>query len=476
MEIQIRYILDKHFDAILEYLRREHDNNICSDVDDGILFKKNCEKNPSSLKILSLTLNADGATMYNNSRDSLWPVQLLLNFLPPNIRYQHENIIISTLYYGRTKPKMDDLLYLLAREMDFINSTFITFYKKNVFWNFLPVLHLCSCDLPARTAIQNFVAANGKFGCPFCHNPGTPIENNAERTTIRYVQHGATMIKRTHNETVEFAEQAVSNINNKNGNSHGVKGYSSLLMFDEIDIINSFPVDIMHGCGGLAKDIVEIWLGKRKIPNPPYSDYKIKHVKERSILEQRIINFQPTCDFTRKPRPISEITNFKASELFHLLWYYLRYAIVGLLPTRIVKHFEKLSVGTYVLCKKSATMAEIHTACELLKEFANDFENIYGKGAVTMNLHLLNHYEDVIKSCGPIWCYNLFPCENNIGVLKKFVTGPTDLLNQMAAKLSLSRNFDHNSNASEGKKHSAEATMRNKIVLKPEWIRILKIH
>lgn len=126
-----------------------------------------------------------------------------------------------------------------------------------------------------------------------------------------------------------------------------------MLMFDYIDIIHSFPVNIMHGCGlGLTEDIVEIWLGRKKIPSPPYNHYKIKSVKERLILEKRINSFRPTSDFKRKPKPISEIANFKATELFHLLWYYLRYAIVGILPTRIVKHFEMLSVGSYMLCKK----------------------------------------------------------------------------------------------------------------------------
>lgn len=52
---------------------------------------------------------------------------------------------------------------------------------------------------------------------------------------------------------------------------------------------------------------------------------------------------------------------------------------------RRVKHFEKLSAAIFILCKKNATFTEIHDACEMLRQFAKDFEMIYGPGAVTMN-------------------------------------------------------------------------------------------
>lgn len=122
--------------------------------------------------------------------------------------------------------------------------------------------------------------------------------------------------------------------------------------------------------------------------------------------------------------------------------FFLRYAIVGLLPTPVVKHFELLSAATIILCQKKLKIEEIKTACEMLKKLSNQYEKIYGCGAVSMNLHLLNHYYDMILNCGPLWCYNLFPFENNIGTLKKFVCGNTDVLYQIAMKYSRSRKYD----------------------------------
>lgn len=110
---QILRILHRHFHIIVPYLNRQHKDGIISDVDDGILLKNIFQKN-LHVGVLSFTMNTDGGKMFNSSTGSLWPVQLYLNFLPPSIRFESENIIISTLFYGKTKPDMTDLLYFLA--------------------------------------------------------------------------------------------------------------------------------------------------------------------------------------------------------------------------------------------------------------------------------------------------------------------------------------------------------------------------
>lgn len=415
-----------------------------SDVDDGVLYKKIQEKNPSNLLTLALTLNADGANIFKSSKNSLWPIQIVLNCLPPGLRYLSDNIIVSTLYYGKEKPNMFDLLYLLAAEIHSCNERFISFYKNDEFFNFIPKLLFCACDLPARAAIQNFMGVNAKFGCSYCYHPGYSIPNNFKGTTVRYVRDDATTKVRYHNESIEIADMVEkSRLNDKKDKKdsiRGIKGYSALLLFDDINIIESFPIDFMHGVAlGLTKDLIEIWIGKKRIPTPPCKDFKIKSVQLRTTLAKRIFQLKPTRSIKRKPRSIFEIANIKASELLYLLWYYLRYALIGILPTRLVKNFEKLSAAIFILCKKNVKLDEVKTACALLKDFASEFEDIYGRGAVTMNLHLINHYYNVVINCGPLWCYSLFSFENNIGELKKFITGKTDVLKQLADKYTKSR-------------------------------------
>lgn len=115
---------------------------------------------------------------------------------------------------------------------------------------------------------------------------------------------------------------------------------------------------------------------------------------------------------------------------------------MGILPTRLVKNFENLSAAIYMLCKKEIRYEEICLACEMLIKFADEFEEIYGPGAVTMNIHVLRHYKQIVESCGPLWSYSMFGFENNIGRLKNFVCGTTDVLNQIAHKYSISRHYN----------------------------------
>lgn len=64
----------------------------------------------------------------------------------------------------------------------------------------------------------------------------------------------------------------------------------------------------------------------------------------------------------------------------------------------------------------------------MLENFANQFENLYGKEAVTMNVHLVLHYASAVKQSGPMWCHSMFGFEKNIGVLSKGVTNSTDVI------------------------------------------------
>lgn len=450
---QILLMLHRHFDTIISYLDRQHKNGIIADIDDGILLKEIIQKN-KHVRVLSCTLNTDGGRMFNSSTYSLWPVQIYLNFLPPSIRYKPENIIVSTLYYGKKKPDMTNLLYFVAVEFDKFVEELITVYKERDFFNFFPVLSLAVFDLQARKDIQAMKGPMGKYGCPVCYHPGNPVKNLSKKTTIRYLTSDYKC--RSHIETVNLSQKMANgecNVDEK-GSIFGVKGHSPLLLFDNIDVINSVATDYMHGILlGITKDLIEIWIGKRKIPTPPYADYKIKTVKARKLLEQRILKLKPHVTFSRKPRSIFEVSDFKATELMCYLWYYLRYSLIGILPTKVIKNFEKLAVSSYILCKTEMSISEIVQACRLLKEFVTEFEQIYGPGSITMNIHLLSHYESMILNCGPLWSYSMFGFETNIGHLKKLISGTTDVLLQIAKKyINLRQVLYERDNKSEEKK------------------------
>lgn len=429
---QIKSALSTHYSEITEYLNREHEHGVLADIDDGTAFKNIAAKYPN-VKILGLTMNIDGAAMYRSSKGSLWITQIYQNYLPPNMRYRPENILIVSLFYGVKKPNVFQLLSQLAMELD---DCEITVFNGDQFENFVPTIVTASCDLPARAMLQNFKGPVGRFSCPMCYHPGVPVLNLKGTTTIRYLKQNEHAIRK-HNETVQ---KAIA-INDQKDSIDGIKGQSCMLLFNHFDIIDGFATDFMHGVAlGVVKDIFQIWLGIRKIPVPNNSlKIKLKNMNEKNILNRRITQLKPTMNFKRKPRSIFEIHNYKATEFLNFLLYYSRFALMNLLPIQVIKHFELLSAATFILCKSSITNAEVQQANAMLNEFADKFEIIYGKVAITMNVHLLRHYGRVVSICGPLWSNSLFGFESNIGVIKKFLCGPTDILQQISEKYVISK-------------------------------------
>lgn len=331
---------------------------------------------------------------------------------------------------------MNDLLYPLCKELEKCDIVSLKTPENDLIFFYVRVL-IFSCDSPARTAIQNFIGPVGYFGCPYCYHMGIAIQNESSGITVRYPKE-ENMRLRTHSETINFMKR-VENSSPK-VNLNGIKGVSAIVGFPKgYDIINSFAIDYMHGIAlGVAKDLIKIWLGKKPIPTPPYKNYKLSK-KNIEYLNERILQLKPTNNFRRFPRSILDISDFKASEVMDLVFYYLRYSLVGLLETKILKNFEKLSGGCYILCKEAMSIVEKKRGCDYLIEFADEFEEIYGRGAVTMNIHLLRHYQNMIDHCGPLWAYSLFAFENNIGILKSKVNGTTDYLDQIAKSYAASK-------------------------------------
>lgn len=479
LEPQIRRLIKIYYHEIVNYLNRKHVDGVLSDVDDGTVFRTISSRN-SNTKTLGLTLNTDGAEVFENSGGfSLWPVQLYANFLPPNIRYSSKNIIISTLHYGKGKPDMSTLLYPIAAELDHLNEKGILMHRENEILCFCVSVNLFAFDLPARADIQGMKGAVGKFGCSFCYHPGKPIKNNSGTTTIRFIYESQPHKLRTHDETVLMCQRATKKdfTDAEKDAVNGMKMFSPLLLFKNIDVISSITIDSVHGAFlGVTKHIVEIWIGKKSITSPPYKDYKIKTMAQRQLLSNRIMSLKPTSNFCRKPRSILEVGKYKASELMHCLFYYLRYSLVGLLPTKIIKNFEKFSAAIYILSKKEISLSEIESARKLLIQFVGEFQAIYGEGAITMNIHALLHYCDMVLNCGPLWAHNMFGFESKIGDLGGFVCGPTDVLNQIASKYVISLNAYPTDIEQKGKKTQSEQdsfdkhlSQKSKIALDPKF-------
>lgn len=79
-----------------------------------------------------------------------------------------------------------------------------------------------------------------------------------------------------------------------------------------------------------------------------------------------------------------------------------------------------------------------------LSQFVRDFEVIYGKNHMVMNIHLLNHVVDACINLGPLWSQPAFAFEDFNGVLLNYIKGPTEVLLQISSKYVLEKCYIEN--------------------------------
>lgn len=446
---QIVATLRKYAGIIFEFLSQERNGDVLFDVFDGNIYieeKAKC----SEYILLPLTLNLDGGKIFSSSKSTLWPIQLVQNYLPPNMRFDHKHIILAGLYCGKTKPDISTIMVPLALEMNSIDKKGISIWHQNKLSHFKPAILFCACDLPARCDVQA-VKHSGYYSCPVCKQRGEAVKNNSNgKSYVRFLKTTEEPPKRTHTD----AKRIMMKIVEGNGNeielncSCGIKGLSSMIAFKHFDLANGFVIDWMHGVLlGVLPLLLDYWLGVRTIIHGGDEQpicIKMLNTKERAILNGRIVSLKPPSRINHKPRSISERAFYTANEYRSLLWFYLRFALKGLLDERLIAHFELLSNATYVLSKRELKRTEITEAGAMLNQFVDQFELYYGKNSVTINVHILRHYTDSVLNSGQLWCNSLFSFESNMGYIKSLFCSNVDVVQQIAYNYCIQRTIEFN--------------------------------
>lgn len=172
--VQLEKIVVRYFEDIISYKDSFNGNNeVITDVQDGIEFKKSQDKYNDSF-VLPLTVNSDGIKVFNSTTKSIWPIQVYLNFLRPQIRYTPANVIVVALHDG--KPDMRTFFYPFLNELRTIKEQGgLNIQKNGKTINFLPLIISCTADLPAKADIQSMVGHSGYFGCGYCYHKGDLI-------------------------------------------------------------------------------------------------------------------------------------------------------------------------------------------------------------------------------------------------------------------------------------------------------------
>jgi hypothetical protein len=374
-----------------------------TDVTTAKLYKNLIKYHGMSKNDFSLTWNADGIPVFKSSQYSIWPVQCMINELPIHLR--SSNILLTGLWFGRTKPKMNTFLMSFVNECRKLEEGGFLFQGESDRRKVYALV--CSSDAPARAILRNCKQFNGKCGCDWCEHEGVTVAptryypergDQCPRTSQGQAEYGA---------KAELLQEAVK----------GVKGISVIDILPTFDTVHGFTPEYMHSvCQGVIRQVCNIWLDSANHEEDFYLGRKVE------ALDERLMAISPPSEITRAPRSIKERKFWKASEWRAFMLYSL-VVLHGLLPRAYLKHFFLLVHGVYTLLRDNITNDMLLHAQACLVKFAKDMEILYGLRSCTFNVHQMTHLADGVKSCGPLWATSAYIFEANNHMLLKMFSG-----------------------------------------------------
>lgn len=425
---QIKVIIDKNFQNILQYCSSIEDSGDITDTYNANFIKTIRRRNAN---VFSVILNTDGVATVRSNTSSLWPILLICNFLPPRLRFKDENIIVAALYHGKEKPPLHEYFQPVAVEFEHLSSAGI-FIRDRYFK--IAVTHAV-LDLPAKALLSQMMQYNSARACISCLHPG-----ERTRRGIRYTYKNYSKL-RTHSSMLND----MKGVNERQKVINGMKGVSPMIAFEYFDMSKSFVTDYMHGALlGITNNMILFWTSTKNKKKPSYINKK-----NRAIFNSRLLQIRPPSYISRRPRSLQYLKFFKAAEFRSLLLYYLPVVLERLLPSKYIHHLCLLSSSVYTLLKEKISNAEMLQAEDKLKLFVKQYQEYYGEVNMTMNIHSLLHLVDCVRDFGPLWTYSMFAFESYNGVLKSFIVAPTDILHQITIRYACYKMIETNKEIDE---------------------------
>ena len=139
-------------------------------------------------------------------------------------------------------------------------------------------------------------------------------------------------------------------------------------------------------------------------------------------------------EFIRKPRSLSEVKRWKATEYTDFLLYTGPIVLLGKLPSALYKNFMLLSIAIRILLHDTMCKTYNQYAKELLHNFVEHFAKIYGSDMVVYNVHNLIHLPDDAMKHGSLQGISAFPFENFMSSLLKQIKKPSKPLEQVICR------------------------------------------
>lgn len=396
---------------------RSNETREIKDIYDGHSYKsfKNCLPPDEKNRYVTAIFNTDGAPRFESSQNSIWPIQIQINELPPQSRLN--NTITCGIWFGKNKPNMITFLDIFVKEMNAINKNGIECIV-NGEKRKLKLYMLVSCvDAVARAPMQGLVQFNGYNSCSWCLHRGEWYDGCVRFPILNYRP-----ADRQVSSTVKYGKQAIK----ERTTIMGVKYVTPLIDLPCFNIIDGFVPDYLH-CylAGVVKQITECIL---------------KLLKKNDIekINYSLLKIQVPNQLSRLTRSLEDRSHWKAKEWENWLLYYSIPLLQTIVNDEILQHWFLLVNSLHGLLKTSLSIDELDQIDESLHKFVLGVERLYGKRCLTYNVHQLLHIARSVYNWGPLWAHSTFPFESGNNKLLKAIHSAKGVNEQIVRYINIS--------------------------------------
>lgn len=395
--------------ALLEGIRirnLEATSDSIADVKDGTLCRDCIRKHPKSI---TLTASTDGAPTTKSGRRGFWPLQAILNELPPEMRFQFVLLLELMIVKKEPDPEhMNLFLDCLIEQADAINAK----GGLQIDGEFYEIIILImSADSVAKPLMQNRKSYSGYFGCGYCYKRGVYFDA---------VKYPGPANEELRNHEAYLVEARRAELEGSTEHTRGSKGFATLSNLDGFDMVWGFSIDYLHNILLRVTPTLIRYLNLSKV--------------KKEILNVRMECITPSHGIKRLPRLFTDNADWKAEEWKAFLLYYGIPLCWDLLSEDALWLLSLLASSLFKLLKTVITPSDIEDCKKSLKLFCEKFQELFKDESVTCNVHLLEHVVLSVLKCGPLWAVSTFPFEGNIYILKQMVNGPKGIEDQMGRK------------------------------------------
>ncbi|XP_033114195.1 uncharacterized protein LOC117114616 [Anneissia japonica] len=158
--------------------RKKPNNDVISDIYDGSLYKENLGPGGflNDESNLSMVWHTDGALVSKSSNVSIWPVQAVINELPPRMRFTKERTILFGLWFGKDKPLLSTFLMPIIDVWNDLQTKGVVVKSGSTRKTVRIKILAGTMDLPAMSMVKEIKQFNSFYGCGICEERGVRLK------------------------------------------------------------------------------------------------------------------------------------------------------------------------------------------------------------------------------------------------------------------------------------------------------------